>query len=407
MNNDIKNGCHVMAKPTGSTCNLNCTYCFYLEKHKLYRESSKQFMDQYTLENYIRQHIEAQSADVVEFAWQGGEPTLAGLAFYKKAVELQKKYAGRKQIHNNLQTNGIIIDDLWCQFFKENNWLIGISIDGPMELHDIYRVNRSGKGSHQKVIKAVTLLKYYQIEFNILAVINNHNVKHPQKVYNYLKSLGTAHIQFIPLIERENRNAPSHELRLISPGFQPLSYVTSWSVEAKAYGQFLADVFTAWVEKDIGRVFIQLFDSLLGVWCGYPAQMCSFSERCGHAFALEANGDIYNCDHYVYPEHKLGNINETKIITINNSERAKQFANDKKLNLSTDCHFCPFLKVCHGGCPKHRFIASSSGQKNHNYFCEGYKIFFTRSAPYMKLMRNLINRGISPAELMNMTVQRE
>lgn len=401
--NNTNNGCHVMAKPTGSTCNLDCTYCFYLEKYKLYPNAKQQFMDDRTLENYIRQHIEAQSGDVVEFAWQGGEPTLAGLDFYEKAIEFQKKYAHHKIINNNLQTNGLLLNRVWCEFFKKNRWLIGISIDGPSELHDTYRVSRSGKGSHQKVIQAIELLKRYKVEFNLLAVVSNNNVNYPEKVYNYLKSLGTAHIQFIPLVEREVVNAQEDEIRLIGPNFTRKVQVSPWSVPSLAYGQFLSRVFDLWVRQDIGKVFIQMFESTLASWCGYPAQMCIFSEKCGHSFALEFNGDLYNCDHYVYPEYKIGNINEVSITSMNNGKQAIQFGDDKKSNIATDCKNCPYLKQCHGGCPKHRFISSSTkstNENNLNYFCEGYKFFFSHCSPYMRIMRNLIEEKTSPALLM-------
>ncbi len=399
---NINSGCHVMAKPTGSTCNLDCTYCFYLEKYKLYPNVKSQFMDDHTLDNFISQHIEAQSGDVVEFAWQGGEPMLAGLGFYEKAIQLQEKYANHKTINNSLQTNGLLLNRAWCRFFKKNRWLIGISIDGPAELHNTYRVNRSGKGSHLKVIQAIELLKRYKVEFNLLTVVSNNNVNYPEKVYTYLKSLGTAHIQFIPLVEREVINAQEDEIRLIGPNFTSQVQVTPWSVPSLAYGQFLSRVFDLWVRQDIGKVYIQIFESTLATWRGYPAQMCVFSEKCGHAFALESNGDIFNCDHYVYPEYKIGNINEVSITAMNDSHQVNQFGEDKKLNIATDCNSCPFLQQCHGGCPKHRFIPSSTNKNNINYFCESYKLFFAHCAPYMRVMRDLIEKKTSPALLMKM-----
>lgn len=408
MKKSQNHGCHVMAKPTGSTCNLDCTYCFYLEKHKLYPGKSQVFMNDQTLENYIRQHIEAQPGDTVEFAWQGGEPTLAGLGFYEKASQLQKKYASGKTIQNSLQTNGILLNKVWCEFFQKNQWLIGISIDGPAELHDRYRVNRSGKPSHHKVLAAIDLLKHYKVEFNLLVVINDVNAQHPEMVYSYLKSLGTAHIQFIPLVEREISSATQNEIRLVGPNFtQQQAQVTSWSVSANDYGTFLARVFDIWVRNDIGQVYIQLFESTLATWCDYPALMCVFSEECGHAFALEANGDLYNCDHYVYPEHKLGNINQISLTEMNNDEQAIAFGKDKKSNLSADCKTCPHLKQCNGGCPKHRFLASSTGQLNHNYFCTGFKLFFGHSASYMQVMKDLLQRHRSPVELMAMIARGE
>ena len=397
----LNSGCHVMTKPTGSTCNIDCTYCFYLEKYKLYPESKQKFMDDETLEIFIRQQIEAQSSDTVDFAWQGGEPTLAGIEFYEKAIQLQKKYAKNKKIVNVMQTNGLLLNKAWCQLFKRNDWLIGISIDGPEELHNAYRVTRSGKGTHHKVIKAIELLKHHKIEFNILAVVNSLNVKQPEKVYKYLKSLGTPHIQFIPLVEREDTNAESNEIRLIGPDFVRQAQVTKWSVPSLQYGEFLSRIFDIWVKNDIGKVFVQIFETTLATTCGYPAQVCIFSEKCGHAFALEANGDLYNCDHYVYPEHKLGNIHEQSITTMNNSDHANQFGEDKKDKIAEDCKTCAFLEQCHGDCPKHRFIASSTGEHNLSYFCEGLFYFFKHSAPYMKTMKGLLETQQSPALLMN------
>lgn len=407
MNKSPSYGCHVMAKPTGSTCNLDCTYCFYLEKHKLYPETAQVFMNEQTLENYIRQHIDAQPGETVEFAWQGGEPTLAGVGFYEKACQLQKKYAGGKTIQNSLQTNGILLNNKWCEFFQQNQWLIGISIDGPAALHDRYRVSRSGKPSHHKVIAAIALLKRYKVEFNLLVVINDVNAQHPETVYRYLKSLGTAHIQFIPLVERDTGRANKDEIRLVGPDFKAQAQVTPWSVSAKDYGAFLARVFDIWVRNDIGQIYIQLFESTLATWCDYPALMCVFSEKCGHAFALEANGDLYNCDHYVYPEHKLGNINHTSLHEMNNSEHAIAFGKHKKSNLSADCKTCPYLKQCNGGCPKHRFTASSTGELNHNYFCAGFKLFFGHSAAGMQVMKDLLQRQRSPVELMAMIARSE
>lgn len=401
----LNSSCHVMAKPTGSTCNLDCTYCFYLEKYKLYSEKKQQFMDDKTLENFIRQQIDAQSGEVVEFAWQGGEPTLAGLAFYQKAQQLQKKYAKHKKINNCLQTNGLVLNRSWCEFFRKNKWLIGISIDGPAALHDRYRVNRGGKGSHHKVAQAIELLKRYKVEFNLLAVISQNNVIQPEKVYNYLKSLGTAHIQFIPLVEREATDVKADEVSLIGPQFLRQAQVTKWSVSSLAYGQFLSSIFDLWVKQDIGKVFIQIFESTLATWCDHPAQMCVFSEKCGHAFALEANGDLYNCDHYVYPEHKIGNINLQSISDMNASKQANQFGEEKKSLLAIECLNCPFLKQCNGDCPKHRFIASETGDNNLSYLCKGYKHFFNHCTPHMKTMKSLIANHTSPTLLMEILKQ--
>ncbi|MCT4700648.1 anaerobic sulfatase maturase [Enterobacteriaceae bacterium H20N1] len=366
-------GCHVMAKPTSSSCNIQCRYCFYLEKPR------QPVMDDATLEAFIRQHIAAQPGDTVEFAWQGGEPTLAGLPFYRRVVALQKRYAAGKRIQNTMQTNGVLLNDAWCCFFRENGWLVGISIDGPADLHDAYRRTRSGKPTHHLVLAAVEKLKAHRIEFNLLTVVNQHNSRQPERLYRYLKTLGTPFLQFIPLVERDESGA-----------------VTPESVSPEQLGRFLNAVFDIWVREDIGNVFVQLFDSTLGVWSGYPAQMCTFSESCGHAFALEANGDVYQCDHYVYPAYKLGNLHSVSLGEINQSPAAIRFGENKHRLLAQDCQICPVRRLCQGDCPKHRISQGKS------YLCHGYHSFFTHSAPYMKVMRDLLAQRRSPAELMGL-----
>lgn len=364
-------GCHVMAKPTSSRCNIQCEYCFYLEKPQ------QPVMDDVTLETFIRQHIAAQPGNLVEFAWQGGEPTLAGLAFYQRVVALQQRHSMGKHIQNNMQTNGILLNDAWCQFFKENGWLVGISIDGPAEMHDRYRRTRSGKPTHHRVITAIERLKCWKIDFNLLVVVSQHNSQQPQRLYRYLTTLGTPFLQFIPLVERDENSA-----------------ITPESVSPQQFGHFLNTVFDIWVREDIGKVFVQLFDSTLGVWSGHPAQMCTFSETCGHAFALEANGDIYQCDHYVYPAYKLGNLHHTTLSDVSQSAAATDFGENKNRLLTQDCHACAVKRLCQGDCPKHRISQGKS------YLCHSYYTFFTHSAPYMKVMRDLIAQRRSPGELM-------
>lgn len=369
--------CHVMAKPVSSRCNLRCRYCFYLEKPR------QMPMDEATLEAFIRQHIAAQSGPVVEFAWQGGEPTLAGLAFYRKAVALQQHYRAGKRIQNTLQTNGILLDEAWCRFLKTHDFLVGLSLDGPQAVHDVYRRTRSGKPSHHRVMDALARLKDHQVEFNLLTVVGQHNVQEPETLYTYLSHLGTPFLQFIPLLERDASGA-----------------VTPESVTPAQFGRFLNRVFDHWVRRDIGRIFVQLFDSTLGVWCGHPAQMCAFSETCGHALALEANGDVYACDHYVYPAYRLGNIHGTSIDTLNQGAEAIRFGENKKRLLVQACRDCPVLNLCHGDCPKHRLHQGKS------YFCRSYHDFFTHSAPCMKIMRNLLASHRSPSELMEILAVR-
>ncbi|PJC86694.1 anaerobic sulfatase maturase [Vibrio sp. HA2012] len=389
-------GCHVMAKPSGSICNIDCKYCFYLEKEKLYPERNLNWrMDERTLEAYIQQHIDAQEGNEVIFAWQGGEPTLLGIEFYQRVIQYCGQYAQEKTIHHAFQTNGILIDERWCEFFKQNNFLVGLSIDGPQELHDYYRVTRSKKGTHEQVMRAVHLFHLYDISFNTLTVVNDKNVHEPIKVYEFLKEIGSTYIQFIPLVERKI-NAGEH---LAGPN-EPFASVTSWSVNANDFGQFLSVIFDYWIRKDVGSVFVQLFDSVFGSWLGHSAGLCVFSRTCGHAFALEANGDLYQCDHYVYPEFKLGNIHEMTIKEMNKSKEAIQFGLNKQNLLDTDCKRCRFLFACNGGCPKHRFEISFSSYPNHNYLCRGYYHFFSHIEPYMGVMVQLIKHGRPPADIM-------
>ncbi|EHN68754.1 anaerobic sulfatase maturase [Aliivibrio fischeri] len=398
---NIPKVCYVMSKPTSSVCNLNCTYCYYLEKEKIYPEQKNYLMDDDTLERYIEQYINAQDVGEVHFVWQGGEPTLAGIEFYVKALKLQKKYARGKKIFNSLQTNGILLNESWCNFFYENQFLIGVSIDGPEDLHDTYRVTRQGKTTFNKVMDAIQLLKKYQVEFNTLTVVSDVNVKYPERVYEFLKATGSSYIQFIPLLEREAQQGSYGDLYYIDPSYTKKSQVTSWSVNSLEYGEFLSRIFDIWVRKDIDKVYVQMFDTTLGAWCDQPAQLCIFSETCGHAFALESNGDIYQCDHYVYPEYKLGSLHNDELKNINQSEIAIQFGQDKKSTLSNACIKCDYRFACHGGCPKHRFISISNSPYLHNYFCEGYKYFFRHSETAMNKMKKLIMSGRSPSELMN------
>ncbi|ELZ1714572.1 anaerobic sulfatase maturase [Vibrio parahaemolyticus] len=397
------NGCHVMAKPTGSICNIDCTYCFYLEKEKLYPDRNKNWkMNDSTLERYIKQQIEAQSSNEVVFAWQGGEPTLMGIEFFQLAMDLQKTHnKNGKRIINTFQTNGILLNDEWCEFFKKYNYLVGISIDGPKELHDLYRVNRSGKSTHDKVIKGIELLRKHHVEFNTLTVVNNINVNSPEKVYQYLKSLGSTNIQFIPLIERRAKLPDENGLTLIGPDYPYESNVTEWSVDSLSFGRFLCAIFSSWVRNDIGKVWVQMFEQTFAAWCEQPAQICIFAENCGSALALESNGDVYSCDHFVYPEYKLGNIHDQPIVEMYESQSNLSFGKNKSKSLPKECISCEFKFACHGGCPKHRFIPSVSGGSKHNYLCLGYKEFFKHSKPFMIIMRDLWQSGYAPKDIMN------
>lgn len=399
-------GCHVMAKPTGSVCNIDCTYCFYLEKEALYPERNTRWqMSDETLERYICQHIDAQSGDNVTFAWQGGEPTMMGLAFFRRVIALCDKYANGKKITHALQTNGILLNDAWARFFAEHRFLIGLSIDGPAPLHNQYRVNRAGKGTHDRVMAAMALLKAHHVEFNTLTVVGKHNVEHAREVYEFLVAAGSRYIQFIPLVERLSNDASS-ALQLVLPG-ESAARLAPWTVPSWQFGDFLRQIFDVWVRRDVERVSVQMFDVAMAAWTGQPPVLCVHSATCGHAFALESNGDLYNCDHFVYPEHKLGNIHQQTIYELNHSERAIAFGEAKETTLTADCRRCEFRPVCHGGCPKHRFAVSPNGHPGHNYLCAGYKHFFKYITPYMNVWQQLLESGYPPSSIMQWLANEE
>lgn len=397
-------GCHVMAKPTGSVCNIDCTYCFYLEKEALYPERNKNWrMTDETLETYIQQHIAAQRGDHVLFAWQGGEPTMMGLDFFRRVVALCAKYANGKKIEHALQTNGIVLNDEWASFFAENQFLIGLSIDGPAHLHNQYRVNRAGKGTHEQVVAAMALLKAHNVAFNTLTVVGKHNVGHAREVYDFLLAAGSRHMQFIPLVERMSTEESS-VLNLVLPG-ESAATLAPWTVPSWQFGEFLNQIFDIWIQRDVEHVSVQMFDVALAAWTGQPPVLCVHSETCGHAFALESNGDLYNCDHFVYPEHLLGNIHQHSIEEMNNSEQANAFGLAKRETLTPDCRRCDYRFACHGGCPKHRFAVSPTGHPGHNYLCAGYKHFFQHVTRYMNVWRELMANGYPPAAIMQWVAQ--
>ncbi|WP_034949786.1 anaerobic sulfatase maturase [Erwinia oleae] len=385
-------GCHVMAKPGGSVCNIDCTYCFYLEKEALYPERHNNWrMSDETLEAFIRQHIAAQSSDCVNFAWQGGEPTMMGLPFFQRVIALCDKYANGKKTEHALQTNGLLLNDEWARFFAEHGFLVGLSIDGPAHLHNQYRVNRAGKGTHDQVMAALALLKAHRVEFNTLTVIGRHNVDHAREVYEFLLAAGSRYIQFIPLVERMSSDVTS-TLNLVMPG-ESAATLAPWTVPSWQYGQFLSQIFDIWVRRDVDNVYVQMFAVALAAWMGQPPVLCVHAETCGHAFALESNGDLYNCDHFVYPEHLLGNIHQHSIQSLNNSERAMAFGEAKRKTLTAECRCCDYRFVCHGGCPKHRFAVSPSGHPGHSYLCAGYQHFFQHITPVMNAWREMLNQG--------------
>jgi uncharacterized protein len=381
---------HVMMKPRGAICNLDCEYCFYLAKEMLY-PGSRSRMAEDLLEEYTRQYIEAQHVPEVTFAWQGGEPTLMGVDFYRKAVDFQKKY--RKPgtiIHNAFQTNGTNLNDEWGQFFHNHNFLIGISLDGPRELHDVYRVDKGGRPTFDKVMAGVEILIKHNVEFNTLTCVHSTNERHPLDVYYFLRDeVGSRFMQFIPVVERDN-----------DTGFQQGNRITSRSVNGRQYGQFLIDIFDEWVLHDVGQVYVQIFEVTLGAWYGQSAGLCIFEETCGAALAMEHNGDVYSCDHFVYPEFYLGNIQENHLLNLVASDQQKQFGLAKRDSLPRYCRECEVRFICNGGCPKNRILKAPDGEPGLNYLCEGYKAFFTHIEKPMEYMSALLRMQRPPAEVM-------
>jgi uncharacterized protein len=391
---------HIMSKPTGPLCNLDCTYCFYLEKENLYPNTRKWAMTDEVLEAYVRGYIEAQDTDTVNFAWQGGEPTLLGVDFFERAVELERRYAGGKRITNALQTNATLLDDRWGEFLARNGFLVGVSIDGPRELHDFYRVDKGSAGTFDRVMRGLEALKRHRVEFNTLTVVNRQNSRHALEVYRFLKSIGSRFMQFIPIVERKAAVATGEGLVLIQPSFEGATAVTDWSVEPRAFGEFLVAIFDEWVKRDVGAYYVQHFDVALESWLGLPQSLCVFRRTCGSALAMEHSGDLYSCDHFVYPEFKLGNIMETPMGEMAYSARQRDFGNAKADTLPRMCRECDVRFACNGECPKHRFERTPDGEAGLNYLCAGYKLFFKHIDAYMRFMAEELRAGRPPANVM-------
>lgn len=399
---------HILTKPIGPICNLDCTYCFYLEKERLYPDQTRWRMSDDVLEAYIRQYIEAQSVPEISFAWQGGEPTLLGVDYFRKVVALQRRYAGGKTIHNALQTNGTLLDDAWCQFLSQEDFLVGLSIDGPQEINDRYRVDKQQRNTFDDVMRGLNYLRKHGTAFNTLTVVSRANQDRPLEVYRFLKSIGSMVHQYIPLVERlPGESAKSQRLDLAEPptagaADEPPLPVTEWSVEPLAYGQFLSAIFDEWVRNDVGSTYVQLFDVMLGIWSGLPSSLCVFSEKCGVALAVEHNGDLYSCDHYVYPRYKLGNVMNDRLGDMVASPQQRQFGADKVDTLPQYCRQCQVRFACNGECPKHRFMTTPDGEAGLNYLCAGYKHFFSHIDPYMRIMTDLLRNQRPPAAIMKM-----
>ncbi len=387
---------YLMAKAIGWRCNLACQYCYYLEKSYLYTQRGHSVMSDETLETFIRSYIEAQTSPDVLFTWHGGEPTLRPLAFYRRAMELQQKYAGGRTIENCIQTNGTLLNDEWCHFLRENNWLVGISIDGTADMHNAYRHTANGKDTHHLVLKGIRLLNKHKVEWNAMAVVNALNANHPKEFYNYFKEeLECQYLQFSPVVERLLPNKHLANVQEDAP-------LAPFSITPKQWGSFLCGVFDEWVRQDVGKVFVQIFDATLANWVGAEPGLCTMARTCGHAAVVEHNGDLYSCDHYVFAPYKLGNIHTKSIAEMMYSAKQQKFGQDKFDTLTQQCRRCSYLFACHGECPRNRFATSSDGESGHNYLCHGYFRFFHHVAPYMDFMKRELLAGRPPANVMGM-----
>jgi len=400
---------HLLAKPTGAVCNLDCKYCFFLSKEMLYPGSRFRMADE-LLETYIRQLLESHRSREVMVAWQGGEPTLMGLDFFRRSIDYAEKYKKpHQQVTYSIQTNGTKLDDKFCSFFKEHNFLVGLSVDGPREMHDAYRVNKGGTGTFDQVMRGLDYLKKHQVEFNILCTVHAANQDHPLEIYRFFRDqLEAEHIQFIPIVERSTMQM----LPLANEGWNELvgesrplytqtgNLVTERSVGAEQYGQFLTAIFDEWVRRDVGKVFVQLFDVTLGAHVGQHS-LCIFSPTCGQALALEHTGDLYSCDHFVEPDYLLGNIQDRHMIELVSSDQQRKFGQDKLDTLPKYCQECEVRYACHGGCPRNRFIETPDGESGLNYLCAGYKLFFNHVEAPMQMMADLLRRGRFADEIMS------
>lgn len=388
---------YIIAKPVGAVCNLACQYCYYLEKSNLYKGASRHVMSDDLLERFIKEYINSQTMPQVLFTWHGGEALMRPLSFYKRAAELQKRYGNGMAIDNCIQTNGTLLTDEWCRFFKENNWLVGISIDGPQEFHDEYRRNKQGHPSFVKVMRGIELLNKHGVEWNGMAVVNDYNAGYPVEFYNFFKSIGCKYIQFTPAVERLCLHEDGRHLA--APPREG-GELASFSVSPGQWGDFLCGLFDEWIKNDVGEYFIQLFDSTLANWMGEQPGVCSMAKVCGHAGVMEFNGDVYSCDHYVFPEYKLGNIYQKALAEMMYSGRQLEFGQMKQKSLPAQCRECEFLFACNGECPKNRFAKTATGEPGLNYLCKGYYKFFKHVAPYMDYMKKELLAERAPANIM-------
>ena len=402
MNDNIANPfakpLYVMLKPAGAHCNLACKYCYYLEKNKLYPTAQRHLMSDEMLELFTREYIEAQTMNQVLFTWHGGEPLLRSIDFYRKALSLQQKYAGGRRIANIIQTNGTLLTDEWCEFFAQNHWLVGISIDGPQPDHDHYRLTAAGKPSWKKVMQGIKLLKKHGVEWNAMAVVNAYNANHPLEFYRFFKENGCQFLQFTPIVERLTRHEDGRTLASLADKDE--ISLSEASVTPEQWGYFLCAIFDEWVRKDVGKIFVEIFDCTLANWMGISPGICAYSKECGHAGVMEHNGDVYSCDHFVFPEYKLGNIRDHSLIDMLYGEQQQEFSRLKHSSLPRQCKECDMEFACHGECPKNRFMKDKYGDSGLNYLCPGYYHYYQHVAPYMDYMKQELMAQRPPSNIM-------
>ena len=402
MNDNIANPfakpLYVMLKPAGAHCNLACKYCYYLEKNKLYPTAQRHLMSDEMLEQFTREYIEAQTMNQVLFTWHGGEPLLRSIDFYRKALSLQQKYARGRRIDNVIQTNGTLLTDEWCEFFAQNHWLVGISIDGPQPDHDHYRLTAAGKPSWKKVMQGIKLLKKHGVEWNAMAVVNAYNANHPLEFYRFFKENGCQFLQFTPIVERLTRHEDGRTLASLADKDE--ISLSEASVAPEQWGYFLCAIFDEWVRKDVGKIFVEIFDCTLANWMGISPGICAYSKECGHAGVMEHNGDVYSCDHFVFPEYKLGNIRDHSLIDMLYGEQQQEFSRLKHSSLPRQCKECDMEFACHGECPKNRFMKDKYGDSGLNYLCPGYYHYYQHVAPYMDYMKQELMAQRPPSNIM-------
>ena len=391
---------YLLAKPAGSRCNLACKYCYYLEKSLLFEKHSPQVMDDALLEKFIHDYIGAQTTQEVLFTWHGGEPLMRPLQFYKKAVALQRKYAAGRRIDNCLQTNGTLLTEEWCRFFKEQGWLVGVSVDGTQEMHDAYRRAKGGGPSHHKVMQGIRLLQKHGVEWNALAVVNDFNADQPKEFYRFFKEIGCRFIQFTPIVERLLPHADGRQLAAVEE--EGTGGMMPFSVSPEQWGDFLIGIFDEWVKEDVGEYFVQLFDATLANWMGVQPGICTLARTCGHAGAIEWNGDVFACDHFVFPQYRLGNLREKSLVEMMYSPQQREFGRAKQTALPRQCRECRWLFACNGECPKNRFARTADGEKGLNFLCSGYRRFFEHVAPYMDWMKRELMANRPPAGIVDL-----